>query len=300
MKDLSLESFNDIYRMLPCGRISDHPLRLDFYSQLRLKELEQSISLNGLLEPLIVYEVTKGRFVILSGHYRIRAMRRLKEKHVLCRIICCDKKTAAGIYCAVNCMTRALSAMEEAHIISGLLKNEGYTLKEAGEVFGRSSSWASRRVKLLKSLSVELIKELQEGNLSPRTAQEITRLPQGNDQEKVYSIVKKNYLTKDETARLVDQWLLSDETERGKIEEDIAFHISDPERIFGAGFKQCVKIIERLLSYPGCFNPPYKYWAWEDYLDFMAATERISQYYMGSFNHKNKKGEVMAHVASLS
>ena len=99
MKDLSLESFNDIYRMLPCGRISDHPLRLDFYSQLRLKELEQSISLNGLLEPLIVYEVTKGRFVILSGHYRIRAMRRLKEKHVLCRIICCDKNSSRYLLC---------------------------------------------------------------------------------------------------------------------------------------------------------------------------------------------------------
>jgi len=309
LNNLSCESFNDTYRLLPCERLSDHPLRLDFYSQTHLKELEASILCNGLLEPLLVYEATKERFIILSGHYRIRAVRRLKEKEVLCRVLCCNKKTAAGIYCTANCMNRALSAMEEAHIIIGLLTSEGYTLEEAGKMFGKSSSWASRRIKLLKNLSPELKKELQKGNLSPRTAQEITRLPQGNDQERVYSIVKKNSLTKDETAKLVDRWLLADEAGRRKVEDeiikktssvkDMVFCMSDPGKTLGAGFRQCTRIIERLDSYLGCLNPPYTYWPWEDYRDFMAAVEKISQSYTGSFDYKNKGG-VIAHAASLS
>ena len=140
MNNLFYENFNDTYRLLPCERLSDHPLRLDFYSQAHLKELEASILCNGLLEPLLVYETSNDKFIILSGHYRIRAIRRLKGKEVLCRVLCCDKKAAAGIYCTASRMNRTLSAMEEAHIITGLLTGEGYTLDEAGKMFGKSAS----------------------------------------------------------------------------------------------------------------------------------------------------------------
>lgn len=293
---------------MPCERLSDHPLRLDFYSQAYLKELEASILCNGLLEPLLVYEATKEGFVILSGHYRIRAMRRLKVKEVPCRVLCCDKKTAASVYCTVSCMNRALSVMEEAHIITGLLTSEGFTLEEAGKMFGKSSSWASRRVKLLKDLSTELKKELQRGNLSPRTAQEITRLPQGKDQERVYSIVKKNSLSKDETSKLVDKWLLADEAEQKKLEveftsktkstKDTAFSMPDPGKTLGVGFRQCTKLLDRLNSYLECLTPPYTYWPWEDYRDFMAAVEKMSKAYTGSLEHK-LKGEVVANAWSL-
>ncbi len=69
MNNLFYENFNDTYRLLPCERLSDHPLRLDFYSQAHLKELEASILCNGLLEPLLVYETSNDKFIILSGHY---------------------------------------------------------------------------------------------------------------------------------------------------------------------------------------------------------------------------------------
>jgi len=309
LNNLSYESFNDKYQLLPCEKLSDHPLRLDFYSQEYLKELEASILCNGLLEPLLVYEAAKEGFVILSGHYRIRAVRRLKQKEVLCRVLYCNKKTAAGIYCTASRINRTLSAMEEAHIITGLLTSEGYTLEEVGKIFGKSASWASRRVKLLKLLCPELKKELQKGSLSPRTAQEITRLPQGNDQERVYSIVKKNSLTKDETAKLVDRWLLADEAGRRKVEndtikktssvKDMVFRMSDPGETIGAGFRQCTRMLEKLSSYLGCLNPPYTYWPWEDYRDFIAAVEKISHSYTGSLDYKHKGG-VIAHAASLS
>jgi len=309
LNNLSCGNFNDTCRLLPCDRLLDHPLRLDFYSQAHLKELEASILCNGLLEPLLVYEASKDRFIILSGHYRIRAVRRLKEKEVLCRVLCCDKKTAAGIYCTASCMNRALSAMEEAHIITGLLTGEDYTLEESGKAFGKSASWASRRVKLLKLLSPRLKEELQKGNLSPRTAQEITRLPQGNDQERIYSLVRKNSLTKDETAKLVDRWILADEAGRRKVEDevlkkadsvkDMLMCISDPGKNLGAGFRQCTGILERLNSYLGCLKPPYTFWPWEDYRNFMAAVEKISQSYTRPVDYKHKPG-VVAHAASLS
>jgi len=283
------ENASDACRLLPCDKLYDNPLRLEFYSQSHIEELVASIGREGLLEPLLVHKGEDGRFIILSGHYRIRAVRRLKHKEVLCRILCCDKKTAAAVYCTANRMTRGLSAIEEAHIITGLITSEGYTLEEAGVIFGKSATWVCRRVKLLKLLSPKLKEELGRGGVKPRTAQELARLPQGNEQERVFLLVKKNSLTKDETAKLVDRWLLADENGRREIEDEIMSKngavkdmlrcMTDPGKSLGAGFRQCTSILEKLYSYLDCLKPPYTFWPWEEYHDFMHAVEKISAAY---------------------
>ena len=272
--------------LIHCDRLSDHPLRLDFYNQSHLAQLIESISKDGLLEPLLVYEDVPGKLVILGGHYRIRAVRRLRQKMVLCRILECDRKTATVIYCTANRMVRSLSAMEEAHIITGLLADGGYTLEEAGKVFGRSASWACRRVKLLRLLSPVLKTELQKGGIHPRTAQELTRLPQGNDQERVFSIVKEHRLSKDEASLLVDRWLLADEKIKSKIEDeyiqksgnikDTLRYITDPGRNLMACFRMCTAALLKLCSYLDGLKPPYNFWPWEEYKDFMDAVEKVS------------------------
>lgn len=64
---------------LPCNKLLDHPLHIDFYLQSHLEGLVSSIREAGLLEPIVV--TPKGEeYRILSGHYRIRAVRRLRWK----------------------------------------------------------------------------------------------------------------------------------------------------------------------------------------------------------------------------
>ncbi|MEW6624390.1 MAG: ParB/RepB/Spo0J family partition protein [Bacillota bacterium] len=118
----------------------------------------------------LVFSKIHGR--IISGHYRIRAVRRLRWKQVLCRVISCDQRLAAIYYCTSNLLTRGLSAMEEAYLISRLVAEEKFTLTEIRVMWGRSKSWVSRRLKLLSHLNPKLKKELGMGYLSPRLAQE--------------------------------------------------------------------------------------------------------------------------------
>jgi ParB/RepB/Spo0J family partition protein len=289
VKELEIETKREsehLCLLIQCDRLWDHPLRLNFYNQSHLLQLTESISKNGLLEPLLVYEDTPDKLVILGGHYRIRAVRRLRQKTVLCRVLECDRKAATAIYCTANSMVRSLSAMEEAHITTGLLTDEGYTLEEAGRVFGRSASWACRRVKLLRFLSPALKSELQKGGIHPRTAQELTRLPQGNDQERVFSIIKGHRLSKEEAIFIVDRWLLADENIKSKIEDEYAKkngsikdtlrYITDPGKSLGACFRMCTLALLKLCSYLDGLKPPYNFWPWEEYKDFMNAVERVS------------------------
>jgi len=204
---------------LPCNKLIDHPLHFEFYTLSHLEGLVCSIRQAGLLEPVVVSPLDGDKYRILSGHYRIRAVRRLRWKSVLCRVLKCDERLSSVIYCTSNLLTRGLSAMEEAYMISGLVSREKFTLTEIGKMWGHSKSWVSRRLGLLTHLNPRIRKDIGAGYLSPRIAQELSRLPQGNDQEKVLKIIKKKHMNKDDAAQLVTWWLGADEHQRGIVEE---------------------------------------------------------------------------------
>jgi ParB family chromosome partitioning protein len=187
---------------LPCNKLFDHPLHFDFYLQSHLEGLVSSIREAGLLEPIVVSP--KGEaYRILSEHYRIRAVRRLKWKQVLCRVVECDDRLAAIIYCNSNLLTRDLSAIEEAYMISRMISAENFTMTEIGKLWSRSKSWVSRRLSLLTHLDGKMKKEMEKGFLHPRLVQELARLPQGNDQARVLKLIRREHMGKDAAAELV-------------------------------------------------------------------------------------------------
>jgi ParB/RepB/Spo0J family partition protein len=198
---------------LPCRKLLDHPLHFDFYLQSHLEGLVNSIKEAGLIEPIVVTPEGED-YTILSGHYRIRAVRRLKWKKVLCRVVKCDDRLATIIYCTSNVLTRGFSAMEEAHMISGLVLEKHFTMTEIGKFWGRSKSWVSRRLSLVTRLDPKIKKEMEKGFLPPRLAQELARLPRGNDQARVLKLIQSEQLDKDAAAKLVSWWLTADEAKR--------------------------------------------------------------------------------------
>ena len=204
---------------LPCSKLVDHPLHFGFFAQSHLEELVRSIGEAGLLEPVVVCPLEDGAYRIISGHYRIRAARRLRWKKVLCRVIECDERLSFVIYCTSNLLVRGLGAMEEAYMISILVEKENFTLSEIGEMWGRSKSWVSRRLGLLTHLDPKMKKELKHGFLSPRLAQELARLPRGNDQKRVLEIVRREHMNKDDASQLVTWWLGASEDERRIVEQ---------------------------------------------------------------------------------
>lgn len=67
---------------LPTRILKDHPLRTGFYDQA----LAASIRESGLWEPLLVRSLGNGGdgYEILSGHYRVRAVRRRRPVRSWC------------------------------------------------------------------------------------------------------------------------------------------------------------------------------------------------------------------------
>jgi ParB family chromosome partitioning protein len=259
-------------QIIELNSIRDNILRLDFFSESYLQELTNSLQKDGLLEPLLIHQNNiSGIYTILNGHYRIRALRRLRVKESDCMIMNCDDESATSHYLASFIRKTSVTALEEGHIITGLIE-KGYAMETVGKMWGKSISWISRRVKLLKDLDVDAKKELSKGSIFPRVAQELARLPQGKDQKRVLKLVKEQKLTKDETAELVTRWIIADVDKRKQIENEFGqkqvpikkIHIESPEVFLKNLVKQCSKTLENLIENMEQIKNLQKIWSWEE------------------------------------
>ncbi|CAA7601369.1 ParB-like nuclease domain protein [Acididesulfobacillus acetoxydans] len=269
---------------LPCHKLADHPLRLAYYHQGHLNSLTHSIRVSGLLEPILVQPLEEGSYQILNGHYRVRAVRQLRQKTILGHVYPCDPRTALIIFCTANLLTKALSALEEAMMMQGLIREGGFSLAEVGDLWGHSKSWVSRRLKLLTGLDLTVKRALDEGQLRPRLAQELARLPQGNDQSRVMALVRRLYLTKDQTAHLIDWWQEATEEERlqlekkGKLPPTVSPRTLsvDPGHYTAELLRRSTLSVDELANFLNHLQPPFPWWPHSTYQTFMQAVQGLA------------------------
>lgn len=270
---------------LPCHKLVDNPLRMGYYSQTHLAGLTASIKENGLLEPILVHPWENGQYCILSGHYRVRAVRRLKQQRILCRVLCFDQRTAMIVYCTQSLLTRSPSAIEEAYMMAALLK-EGFNMSQVGQLWGKSKSWVSRRIKLLNALDPQLKEELGQGNLRPRLAQELARLPRGNEQARVLELIRRYHLNKANAAQLIDWWLNATEEKRCRLEETGGYPLPEsgeeiiasqsPDTYMADSLKRCTLIVDELTVFLTKQTKPFSWWPKEPYRSFLAAVDTLN------------------------
>lgn len=238
---------------LSCHVLVDHPLRMEFFSETHLVQLTDSIKKQGLCHPMMVEPLPDGHYRIISGHYRIRALRRLRCKQVPCIIHAGGRISALAAFCTANLMDRQCNPIEEAYIILGLIEQEGLTMQEIGEMFSHHKSWVSRRLKMLTALEPDLQRQLAQGSLRPRLAQELVRLPRGNEQERVLAIIKASCMNKDQASDFIDWWISASEKQRKEVEDRENDEMRKPPiapDTYAAGILQrCQRNIEELLAF---------------------------------------------------
>lgn len=188
--------------LVSCSSLRDHPLRPASFDELYLQELAYSIARHGMLNPLLVRPLSDDYWQIIAGHYRMRAVLKLRWSMCPVMVIDCDDITAKMLLATSNSSGRYFSAIEEGLIIHNLHEQDKLDFNAIGKLFKKSKSWVSRRLALVLSLEEDVRDDVQKGLLKARTAQEIALLPRGN-QSALAQCVKKHQLSKDETAILV-------------------------------------------------------------------------------------------------
>ena len=179
------------------------------YRRYRLPDAAAEVAMTGSmarygqLSPLAVC-LREERPEVLDGFKRLAAARALPGVSSLeARLWEVDERAAKAMILALNGTGRGMKELEEAWIVHALVREDGLSQVQVGELLERHKSWVCRRLALLERLSEECREDLRLGLLSPTMARQLTRLPAGNQAE-VVAAARREHLTAAEVHGVVD------------------------------------------------------------------------------------------------
>jgi ParB family chromosome partitioning protein len=166
-----------------------------------LAELAESIKTRGLMQPILVRQISGGNYEIIAGERRWRAAQvaGLQEVPALIREV--DDDAALAMSLIENIQREDLNPLEEALGIQRLIKEFDMTHEAAGKALGSSRSSISNLLRLL-SLPASVQKLMMQGRLDMGHARALLALS-STKQIEAANLVANKKLSVRETEVLV-------------------------------------------------------------------------------------------------
>lgn len=204
----------EICRIIP----NPNQPRRDF-KESEIVALAESISQNGILQPLSVRKVAD-KYEIIAGERRLRAAMMCELHHVPCIIYDMNDRDSAILAIVENIQRQDLSFFEEATAIEKLIDFYGLTQEEAASKLGKAQSTVANKLRILRLSDTER-DIISKFNLTERHARALLRL--GSAQERLFLLEKivKNKLNVEKTELLIDNYI-------GKVKEKQSYKKRSP------------------------------------------------------------------------
>ena len=146
------------------------------FDEYELQTLADSITANGIIQPLTVRKGEFGKYLLIAGERRLRAAKIAGLRRVPC-VLHRTSDLVASLYAITENMQRQdLNYFEEALAIQTLINNFRLTQSEVAVQLGMANSTISNKLRLLK-LSPQIQSRLLSANLTERHARALLRLP---------------------------------------------------------------------------------------------------------------------------
>lgn len=151
-----------------------------------LNELAKSIEEYGVVQPVIVKKSIKG-YELIAGERRTKAAKIAGLKVIPAIIKDFDDQQMMEIALIENIQREDLNPMDEAVSISNIIKLRGYTQDEFANKFGKSRTYVTNILGLLK-LPEDVKKMVERRTLSMSHARVLSKI---DDEEKVVRLAKQ-------------------------------------------------------------------------------------------------------------
>lgn len=189
------------------------------FDTYELQSLADSISANGIIQPLTVRKGENGKYLLIAGERRLRAAKMAGLRRIPC-VLHRTSDLVASLYAITENMQRQdLNYFEEALAIQTLINDFRLTQSEIAVQLGMANSTISNKLRLLK-LSDNLQTRLLSANLTERHARALLRL-QPDMRESTLDKIIANGLNLAQTEALIDEILNPTVIEKEEIPEAI-------------------------------------------------------------------------------
>ena len=190
----------------------DQP-RKDFDNE-SIQYLAESISIHGVLQPIIVRENTDfpGSYEIIAGERRWRAAKMAALSEIPAVVVDGDDLKVAQIALVENVQREDLNPVEEAFAYQALIDRFGLTQEQLSKEVGKSRSAIANLIRLI-DLPDEVLTLLKEGKITNGHARAILGL---DDEEKMIALAQKVHekdLSVREVEKLVRKILAEEDVE---------------------------------------------------------------------------------------
>lgn len=168
------------------------------FNEEKLQELAESIKQNGLIEPIVVVRsVAPGEYELIAGERRLRASKLagLTEIRAIIQEGASDKDKL-DLALIENIQREDLNPIDEATSISNIIKLRGYTQEEFASKFGKSRSYVTNLLGLLK-LPDNVKKLVEKKALSMSHARVLSKI---EDEDKINNLANR-IITEDISVR---------------------------------------------------------------------------------------------------
>lgn len=152
-----------------------------------LKRLAESLRTKGQLQPIRVrWDEGQGGYLIVCGERRWRAARMAGLATLSAVVI--EGEIDAGELLAVqlieNCLREDLRPIEQARAYRALMESKGWSIRQLAAELALDHSGVAKALTLLE-LPPVVQAEVDQGNLLPTTAYELTKIPDSVEQEEL-------------------------------------------------------------------------------------------------------------------
>ena len=136
---------------LPICSISPNPAqpRTAFCNE-SINSLAESISQHGLLSPLLVRRISAGRYELIAGERRLRALKLLGRTHADALVISAYDPQSAVMALIENIQREQLHFLDEAAACRAIIGSQHITQEELAHKLGKSPSALANRLRLTK------------------------------------------------------------------------------------------------------------------------------------------------------
>ncbi len=164
------------------------------FEEIELQELANSIKQHGILQPIILRQVTSDMYEIVAGERRFRASKLAGLETVSAIVKEISSSDAAILALIENVQREDLSSIEEARSYEQLMELFSKTQNEIAEMVGKSQSSVANKLRLLQ-LSEEVKQAIERKLIGERHGRALLKLKEHIQQNKVLEITIEKNLT---------------------------------------------------------------------------------------------------------
>lgn len=170
-----------------------------------LEELALSIKAQGVMQPIVVRPIDKGRFEIIAGERRWRASQQAGLDKIPALVREVPDEAAIAMALIENIQREDLNPVEEAVALQRLQQEFQLTQQQVADAVGKSRVTVANLLRLI-ALPEEIKTLLSHGDLEMGHARALLGLPENRQVEGARHVVARGFTVR-QTEALVRQWL---------------------------------------------------------------------------------------------